>query len=142
MELIDKAQAIIDNKNFPDSLIADKIGVGRMMIHRYRDGSTELSNAKYSIVKALANEYDKNEIAMIDMAKTGAFKYFTARMQGFFDEIKGDQIESYNHDEGYIDDKALIYVLDDINEEVVNNTSLMIDLYNTYYKRLNEEIDK
>lgn len=142
MELIEKARAILNNKNFSDQMIATKINVGRMMIHNYRSGATDLNKAKYEVVKSLADEYDKNEIAMIDMAKTGAFKYFTARMQGFFDEIKGDQIESYNHDEGYIDDKALIYVLDDINEKVVNNTSLMIDLYNTYYKHLNKEIDK
>ena len=142
MELIEKAQAILNNKNFSDQMIATKINVGRMMIHNYRSGATDLNKAKYEVVKSLADEYDKNEIAMIDMAKTGAFKYFAKRMQGFFDEIKGDQIESYNHDEGYIDDKALIYVLDDINEKVVNNTSLMIDLYNTYYKHLNEEIDK
>ena len=142
MELIEKARAILNNKNFSDQMIATKINVGRMMIHNYRSGATDLNKAKYEVVKSLADEYDKNEIAMIDMAKTGAFKYFTVRMQGFFDEIKGDQIESYNHDEGYIDDKALIYVLDDINEKVVNNTSLMIDLYNTYYKHLNKEIDK
>lgn len=142
LEMIDKAQAVLNNKNFSDAMIADQIGVRRMMIHRYRDGTTELINAKYSIVKALADEYDKNEIAMIDMTNSGAFKFFLTRMQSFFNEVKQDQADSYDSPAANVDDLALIPVLDRINREISNNTSLMIDLYHIYYKNLNKEIDK
>ncbi|WP_278554443.1 hypothetical protein [Companilactobacillus farciminis] len=142
MELIEKAQAILNNKNFSDQMIATKINVGRMMIHNYRSGATDLNKAKYEVVKSLADEYDKNEIAMIDMAKTGAFKYFAKRMQGWFREAKKDQELIYKSADGYIDDKALVPVIERIDKEVANNTSLLVDLYHIYYKELNKELDK
>lgn len=139
MELIDKAQTILNNKNLSDQLIGDEIGVSRMTIHNYRTGANKLENAKYSMVKALADEYDKNEITMIDMANTGAFKYFIATMQAFFEEIEQDQQDSYNSEEAYADDLALIPVIQRINKEVSNNTSLLIELYNIYYENLDHK---
>jgi len=142
MEIIDKAKAILNNKKLTDAEIANKIGVSRMMIHNYRSGASDLENAKYSIIKSLSDEYDKDDVTMINMANTGAFKYFVARMQGFFNEVEEDQKDSYNSDEGYVDDLALIPVLDRIGKEVVNNTSLMIELYDIYYDSLNKKTNK
>jgi len=139
MELIDKAKVILNNDNLTDTEIANKIGTSRMMIHNYRSGSSDLNKAKYEVIRALADEYDKADVTMMNMANTGAFKYFVARMESFFTEIKEDQKDSYDSDEGYADDLALIPVLDRIGKEVVNNTPLMVELYDIYYKNLDKK---
>ncbi|KRN98349.1 hypothetical protein [Companilactobacillus kimchiensis] len=133
MELLAKAQAFLNNKHFSDQEIAKKIGVGRMMINNYRNDKTKLTAAKYSIVKLLADEYDKNAKQL----NSADFKHFVNRIENLFKEVQCDQEDSYNSDDAYLDDLALIPVLERVSKEVISDPALMNELYEIYSKNLN-----
>ncbi len=136
MTELEKANRVINNRDYKAADIEQKTGISRQAISNYRQGRVILEKATWSTVHALAEYHDT--MRMYDAMDHG-FNNFVSRLSLLLNDLYEDEkymMTSDGGSEAIGDEKRTMSVVAELQTYIANSKDLALTLFQAYTKSL------
>lgn len=138
MNELEKADRVIDDRDYKAADIEKKTGISRQTISNYRQGRVMLENATWSTVHALAEYHDT--MRTYDAMDRG-FNNFVSRLSLLLNDLYEDEkymMTSDGGSEAIGDEKRTMNVVAELQTYIANNKDLALTLFQAYTQSLDD----
>lgn len=138
MNELEKANRVIDKRDYKAADIEQRTGISRQTISNYRQGRVMLENATWSTVHALAEYHDT--MWTYDAMDHG-FNNFVSRLSLLLNDLYEDEKYMMTSDGGSKaigDEKRTMNVVAKLQTYIANNKDLALTLFQAYTQSLDD----
>lgn len=138
MNELEKANRVIDNRDYKATDIEQKTGISRQSISNYRQGRVMLEKATWSTIHALAEYHDT--MRTYDAMDHG-FNNFVSRLSLLLNDLYEDEkymMTSDGGSEAIGDEKRTMNVVAELQTYIANSKDLALTLFQAYTRSLDD----